>query len=64
MSPHRNPDGLADAPAWIRRGSLLGRLGGIALVLLVLGTIGYHLVLFVRTVPDGSQAGAVRSWPV
>ena len=49
---------------WVRRGSLLGRLGGIVLVLLCLGTIGYHIVLFARAVPDGAQAGAVRSWPV
>ena len=60
MSPHGNPD----VPSWVRRGSLLGRLGGIVLLLLMLGTIGYHVVLFARTVPDGSQAGPVRSWPV
>ena len=49
---------------WVRRGSLLGRLGGIVLVLLCLGTIGYHIALFARAVPDGAQAGAVRSGPV
>jgi hypothetical protein len=49
---------------WLRRGLLVGRLGGVLLLLLVVGAIGYHVVLFARTIPDGAQVGAVRSWPV